>query len=157
MLMLKFLPTTASVSYLFTSAPLLALLWIASTQADTGLHPPASISGQAWLVSVVGAAMGLTKIVMWVRGGKEGSRGDSKEIYKMIAANSVALNKAIDIQERVVESQKQIAEAQTKSLDLYARVSENMAVFKAQLENHSDTSRTGLEDLKDLIRDLKRD
>lgn len=164
MLPLKFLPIPGFLSGLFTYAPLAGFVWIASQTSQ--ISPPASISDQAWLISVVVAAMGLTKIVMWVRNGDSDDGGlfrkkKDSDVAKALEEHSAVLEHLGESQQRMVDTQKVLADTQAKSLDIHARLLENMAVFKVLLENHEENAKAMVEqvaqkavgEIKDYLRD----
>lgn len=164
MLPFKFLPIPGFLSGLLTYAPIAGFVWIATQTPQ--ITPPASISDQAWLISVVVAAMGLTKIVMWVRNGDSDEGGgfrrkkDSK-VAEALIAHSAAIEHMGETQQRMVDTQKVLADTQSKSLDIHTKLLENMAVFKVLLENHEENAKAMVErvaqkavgEIKDYLRD----
>lgn len=163
MLPLKLFPIPGFISGLFTYAPVLGFIWITSQTPQ--ITPPASISDQAWLISVVVAAMGLTKIVMWVRNGDSGDslfrRKKDTDIAKALELHSAAIEHLGDTQQRMVDTQKVLADTQSKSLDIHTKLLENMAIFKVLLENHEENAKAMVEqvaqkavgEIKDYLRD----
>lgn len=141
--MFKFLPFLKGTSFssMFTLIPIVSFTAAMAYQVPT-VTPPSAIANQAWLVSVVVAAMGIVKIVMWIKdiksGGEDKEVSDESKIIEMMNANKVLIDKLLNNDEKIVEIQNRLTEAQMKSLEAFSKILETMAVFKIMLENHED-------------------
>lgn len=166
MIPLKFVPSLKVAS--IVSSMLIIFPLAAFVNISQSVIPPTgtSISLQAWLLSVVGAAMGITKIVLWFRGEKDDSSGSSQtnkllEIQtQQLAKLAETDQKLLDIQDKIADAQQRIADAQFQALQNHVRIIEGIGMLKLMIENHEDKSAALVEqaaskavsDLKDFMR-----
>lgn len=137
-------------------------LWLLNIVQEPRV-PVTAIEAQGWLIAVVGAAMGLIKIALWLRNYKEQKNGNGETNGLQRILDKVAVNedKLVENQKTLSENQQRLLENQLKALDNHGRLLEAITLMRMQLQNMENTilssqdRRTlmALSELKEFIRD----
>src|SRR5258705_2150572 len=103
------------------------------------LKPPESIATQTWILTAIGAAMGLVKIALWLRNqGKDG--GDSSRV----TTNEQNIAILTENDKRLSENQQKLAVLQDKALDNHAKMLEALTLLKYIVENQENNMKSFL-------------
>lgn len=114
------------------------LLEISQAAPNTSLT---TIEAQGWIIAVVGAAMGLVKIALWLRNykeSKEGSNGleDIQQSFDRSWENlKLIINKLTDNDERLSINQQKLADNQMKALENHNRLAEALTLLRLQIQS----------------------
>lgn len=128
MLPIKIVPSLIMI------VPLAAFVHIANQALPQGASSP--IASQAWLVSVVLAAMGIVRTFLWVRDSLK-PKNNTDEYANIV----LVLNKTTDILDRIQRDQERIAETQD-------RVAELAAANRIISDTHYET-------IKDILKEIR--
>ena len=147
-------------------------IWLVQVQNT----PITAIEAQGWLIAVVGAAMGLIKIALWLRNYKEEKNGGNnlqelKDVFKTSLGESekilerLTLNdeKLSDSQQMLSTNQQKLAENQLKALENHSKLLEAMTILRMQLQSTEQNIVMGQEkraitavaEIKDMIRQIR--
>ena len=124
---------------------------------------PTAIAAQGWLIAVVGAAMGLVKIALWLRNYKEEKNGYN--VNSLVTIRDLfqhAADEMIKITEKMAENQQKLSDNQNKAFENHVKILEAMSILRMQLQNTENNIISSQEkrilqamaEAKDTIRDL---
>lgn len=143
-------------SSLLTMGPIMSIFAIVQTATQQqGFQPPASIAAQVWILTAIGAAMGLVKIALWLRGEKKDSNGSGNgAVGRALDRHTDAIATLAENDKKIVEAQQRLADNQQKSLEainLLRTMNESQQeFFKLYLDKVASQS---IEELKDFLRE----
>lgn len=105
-------------------------------------EPPGAFESQVWLLSVVGAAMGLIKIALWLKGSKdistqprvEPNGGMSSSIKTLVEVQLKNIDKLIDNQHSLSDSQNRLSDNQVRIIESQTKMQEMMGKLEEMME-----------------------
>lgn len=129
----------------FTYTPIVSLLLI------QGFEPPKDIATQTWILTAVGTAMGIVRILLWLRGERTNKSEHSREDYSSkkeyrdlqneLLEHKVVLDKLAYNEERLSETQSKLADNQIKAIENHAKILETIAILRLVIENQEQNTR----------------
>lgn len=94
---------------------------------------PSSIEAQGWLLAVVGAAMGLVKIALWLRNYKD-DKTSPQVLQNIDSSFQNSLSNLTKVIEKLTENDEKLAENQHRALENHSRLLEAITLMKMQLQ-----------------------
>lgn len=120
-------------SGLVSTGPFMSLYFV----LQQSFQPPASVAAQTWILTAIGAAMGLVKIALWLRGEKkENGNGNVSKVLERLAEN----------QQKIAENHGKILEALTAIKVMNEAQQEFLKIYLEKIATES------VEELKDFLR-----
>jgi len=117
-----------------------------------GFSPPQSIAAQAWILTAVGAGMGLVKIALWLKNqGKDEPDTDEHQVRM-----TQVIAKLNENDERIAENQARALENQARTLENQAKTLETINIFKVIMENQQRAIENRLDEVYEALKDLAR-